>query len=190
VPVHRLLAEIRERGYPASMNLLCRYILDHEVPVSDIAVSGEPNACPPPWKYRIVSARGALSGRVAGEVHPARAAGLRRRGAARRDDGRALRRPPPVRHGDPCGGTDSLRAHGNSAVGIQRPGGGHASGAARRDRVRADPDLGGPSVPRTPATHRRWCPRWPRRRSTSGTPAGPGSAASRYPPASACAVPH
>jgi hypothetical protein len=32
VPVHRLLAEIRERGYPASMNLLCRYILDHEVP--------------------------------------------------------------------------------------------------------------------------------------------------------------
>jgi hypothetical protein len=29
VPVHRLLAEIRERGYPASMNLLCRHILDH-----------------------------------------------------------------------------------------------------------------------------------------------------------------
>jgi hypothetical protein len=28
-------------------------------PVSDIAVSGEPNACPPPWKYRIVPARGA-----------------------------------------------------------------------------------------------------------------------------------
>jgi len=26
VPVHRLLAEIREKGYPGSMNLLYRYI--------------------------------------------------------------------------------------------------------------------------------------------------------------------
>jgi transposase len=55
VPVHRLLAEIRELGYPGSMNLLYRYITQGRVE------AGRPHLSPRRVTRMLLTRRGALT---------------------------------------------------------------------------------------------------------------------------------